>query len=46
VIEALGLAPQDVIVGFVYIGHINCTLKQPPELPLDDFVTRWKAKSS
>jgi nitroreductase len=46
VTEALGLEACDVIVGFVYIGHINGSLKQPPELPLDDFVTRWKAKSS
>lgn len=45
VAEALGLSSQDVIVGFVYVGHVNGHLKQPPELPLDDFVTHWKPKT-
>ncbi|MBE0484353.1 MAG: nitroreductase [Bacterioplanes sp.] len=37
----LGLDKDDIIVGFVYVGHVNCTLKAPPELPQADFVRAW-----
>ena len=40
--SALGLADEDVIVGFIYVGSVAGKLKTPPELNLDDFVTDWK----
>jgi hypothetical protein len=40
--DALGLKANDVLVGFVYIGHVNCRLKQPPELDHAEFVTEWR----
>ncbi|WP_189386818.1 nitroreductase family protein [Bacterioplanes sanyensis] len=40
--NALGLKTNDVLVGFVYIGHVNCRLKQPPELDHAQFVTEWR----
>lgn len=46
VARGLGLADGEIIVGFIYVGHVNCTLKQPPELPLTDYVQDWPAKSS
>ncbi len=42
----LGLDKDDIIVGFVYVGHVNCTLKAPPELPQADFVRAWSPLKS
>ena len=41
----LGLTDEEHIIGFIYVGHANCTPKNPPELNLNDFVTEWKPKS-
>lgn len=38
---ALGLDKDDIIVGFVYVGHVNCTLKAAPVLPQEDYVRAW-----
>ncbi|UTW49774.1 nitroreductase [Bacterioplanoides sp. SCSIO 12839] len=43
--EGLGLSEEEEIVGFVYVGHVNCRLKQPPELKTEDFLTSWQAKN-
>ncbi|ASP39589.1 nitroreductase [Bacterioplanes sanyensis] len=42
--QALGLQPNDVLVGFVYVGQVNCRLKQAPELELSDYVSEWTGK--
>lgn len=41
VMESLGLKENEEILGFIYLGHVNCKLKQAPELALTDFVQRW-----
>ncbi|MCA6065186.1 nitroreductase family protein [Thalassolituus marinus] len=46
VAEALGLDECEEIVGFIYVGQINSSLKPLPELNIDDFVTDWTAKTS
>ncbi len=38
---ALGLSENEEVLGFIYLGHVNCKLKQPPELLLSDFVQEW-----
>jgi hypothetical protein len=43
--QALGLTTDDVITGFVYIGHVNCTLKQPPVMLSTDFVSEWNGET-
>lgn len=43
--EALGLCKDDVLIGFVYIGHVNCRLKTPPQLDVTEFVSDWHGKS-
>lgn len=43
--QGLGLANDEEIVGFIYIGQVNCKLKQPPELKSTDFLTSWEGKS-
>ncbi|WP_430462377.1 nitroreductase family protein [Thalassolituus sp. LLYu03] len=45
VAKALGLAENEVIVGFVYVGRISGEARQPPEMVISDFVTDWTAKS-
>lgn len=42
VAQALGLAADEQIVGFVYVGHINTTPKPVPELNQQDFVRAWE----
>lgn len=39
VAQALGLAEDEQIVGFVYIGHRNQQPKQLPKLNIEDFLT-------
>lgn len=45
VASALGLAANEQIVGFIYVGHPNTTPKAVPELDISDFVTAWPAKT-
>ncbi|QQD21381.1 nitroreductase [Venatoribacter cucullus] len=45
VAAALGLAANEQIVGFIYVGHPNTTPKAVPELEVRDFVTAWEAKT-
>lgn len=42
--QGLGLAVDEEIVGFVYVGHVNCRLKNPPQLDSADFLTDWRPK--
>lgn len=39
--ESLGLQQNEEILGFIYLGHVNCKLKQPPELNMADFTKDW-----
>lgn len=39
--DSLGLTAQEEILGFIYIGHVNCKLKKPPVLDMKDFVQDW-----
>jgi nitroreductase len=39
--KSLGLQDNEEILGFIYLGHVNCKLKQPPELNVADFVQDW-----
>ncbi len=41
--KSLGLHGNEEILGFIYLGHVNCKLKQPPELMVTDFVQDWPA---
>ena len=41
----LGLANNEEILGFIYLGHINCNLKKPPVLSQNDFVQEWPIKN-
>lgn len=41
VCAGLGLADDEEIVGFIYVGHVNCKLKQPPVLATEDFLSHW-----
>jgi nitroreductase len=43
---SLGLQDNEEIIGFIYLGHVNCKLKKPPELTTADFVEDWPAKDS
>jgi nitroreductase len=38
---SLGLANNEEILGFIYLGHVNCKLKTPPELEMADYVQDW-----
>ena len=38
---SLGLQDNEEILGFIYLGHVNCKLKKPPELLMDDYVQDW-----
>ena len=38
---SLGLQSDEEILGFIYLGHVNCKLKQPPVLNEADFVQEW-----
>lgn len=42
VAAALGLAEDEQIVGFVYVGHCNQVPKKLPELKPEDYVTELK----
>lgn len=42
---SLGLSAQEEILGFIYIGHVNCKLKKPPVLDMQDFVQEWPVVS-
>jgi nitroreductase len=42
---SLGLQDNEEIIGFIYLGHVNCKLKKPPELIISDFVENWPAKT-
>lgn len=39
--SSLGLKSNEEIIGFIYLGHVNCKLKQPPVLDMADFVQEW-----
>ena len=39
--EKMGLAENEVLLGFIYLGTPVKTRKKLPELALDDFVTPW-----
>lgn len=39
--QALGLGEGDQIVGFIYMGHPDCRVKEPPVRELGDFVRDW-----
>jgi len=39
--RSLGLTDNEEILGFIYLGHVNCKLKQPPEFKMTDFVQEW-----
>ncbi len=41
VMAALGLQDNEEILGFIYLGHVNCKLKQPPVMALEDYVQDW-----
>lgn len=41
---SLGLEDNEEILGFVYVGHVNCKLKKPPVLEKDKFVQDWPLK--
>lgn len=43
--QSLGLEADEEIIGFIYLGHVNCRLKNPPVLAVDDFVTQWNGIS-
>jgi nitroreductase len=38
---SLGLQDNEEILGFIYLGHVNCNLKKPPVLEVADFVQEW-----
>lgn len=40
----LGLVNNEEILGFIYLGHINCNLKKPPVMSPNDFVKEWPNK--
>lgn len=44
--ESLGLATNEEIIGFIYLGHVNCKLKKAPVLEKDDFVQEWPIKTA
>ena len=39
--DALGLTSEERLIGFIYLGHVNCRLKEPPQLKTEDFVSEW-----
>ncbi len=41
VMEGLGLAANEKIVGFLYVGQVDGKQKSLPGMDLGDFVTRW-----
>jgi nitroreductase len=38
---SLGLQESEEILGFIYLGHVNCKLKKPPALIKTEFVQEW-----
>lgn len=38
---SLGLQDNEEILGFIYVGHVNCKLKKPPVLAINDYVQEW-----
>ena len=40
--KGLGMADNEKIIGFIYVGEVEGRTKSLPALKLDDFVTRWK----
>ncbi len=43
--KSLGLSKQEDILGFIYLGHVNCKLKKAPELAMQDYVKEWPPKA-
>lgn len=41
VMSSLGLKAEDILVGFVYVGHITSATKAVPELNVSDFCGVW-----
>lgn len=42
---ALGLAANEVITGFIYVGHPNTSLKPVPEMNVTEFVAEWRGET-
>lgn len=38
----LGLGDDEIITGFIYIGHINTSPKTPPAMPVSEYVREWQ----
>lgn len=38
---SLCLHSNEEVLGFIYIGHVNCKLKTPPILEMADYVQDW-----
>ncbi len=38
----LGLGDDEIITGFIYIGHINTSPKTPPAMPVGEYVREWQ----
>lgn len=39
--SALGLMSNEVVTGFLYVGHANASLKLVPEMDVDEYVAKW-----
>lgn len=42
---ALGLMNNEVITGFLYVGHANTSLKSVPEMNINEFVAPWTGET-
>jgi nitroreductase len=42
VMAGLGLAAHEEIIGFLYIGSVEGTLKPLPQMNITDYVREWK----
>jgi nitroreductase len=41
--SGLGLRPEDLIIGFIYVGTVGEPVKAAPPPPHQDFIRRWTA---
>lgn len=39
--QGLGMSDSEDIIGFVYVGHVNCKLKAAPALDQNELVSAW-----
>lgn len=42
--EGLDLAPDERVVGFVYLGEVEGNARKPNQLPVQDFVRDWTGR--